>query len=581
MTKKVRIQYMSVTIDPDRIKNTSEMKLQVLPDEKSFRINKIQTDLRRGFSESIVERKAAEYGMGYINLFGYPITSSALSFFTKAEVTAMRMGCFNVNEDTVAVALSKLKIDGQQKKIDSIIQSGKTVEFYYCSDESIEKILNTYDLIVENKVINDDINLDKSTMDKFKEMNLTLDGLQNILDNAKNTTAVLEAVLACAADNTASDIHLESDGESFFVKMRLDGVMKTVATLPFKFQREIENRVKLLSKLKLNINDMPQDGRFSFQFKDLPLDVRVSMLPSAHGYSVVMRLLGNNNVQLDLKSLGFLDYHIIYLERAMKRNQGLILTCGPTGSGKTTTLYTMLTILNDGMSKIISLEDPIEYRLNGISQTQIDSEKGTTFATALRSVLRQDPNIIMVGEVRDLETADTAVNAALTGHKVLTTLHTNDAVGALPRMIEMGVKGYLFADAISIVIGQRLLRKSCPYCIGDLILDHFDMEIFMTHYNKMVDNPLFANLPKLEDIKFKKSKGCSKCNNTGYKGRVGVYEVFDINNDLRSILNENVTSPTVLRQSLDEHKFITMMQDAIYKVLQGQTDMAEVIRVVN
>ena len=572
---------MAIIIDPNAINNTTDVKLQTLSDDKSFRINKVQNDLNRTFQEGIIERKAAEYGMGYINLFGYPITSIALSFFKVSEVNELKMGCFNASDKELAIAISRIRIDGQQEKIQELTDKGFKVSFFYCSDESIAKIIKTYEIVVENIVVNDDINLDKKTMDKLMEKDFSMDNLQKIIDESPNTTGIMEAFLACAADNHASDIHLESDGEAFYIKMRLDGVMRTMATLPQEKQRDIENRVKLLAKLKLNINDVPQDGRFSFQFKELPLDVRVSMLPSSHGYSVVMRLLGNNNVALDLVSLGFLDYQRPMLERAMKRNQGLILTCGPTGSGKTTTLYTMLTMLNDGTNKIISLEDPIEYRITGVSQTQIDSEKGITFGSALRSVLRQDPNIIMVGEIRDLETADTAVNAALTGHKVLTTLHTNDAVGALPRMLEMGVKGYLFADAISVVIGQRLLRKQCEHCKEKLELPALEKDIFETQYAIMKKNPVFEKLPAIKDIEFTKNKGCEKCNNTGYKGRVGVYEVFDINNDLKSILNENVTSPTVIRDSLLKNNFITMVQDAVYKVIIGQTDMAEVVRVVN
>lgn len=572
---------MPIVIDPDNINNTNDVKIQTLSDEKHFRINKVQNDLNRTFQEGIIERKAAEYGMGYINLFGYPITSVALGFFKKNDVIKYRMGCFSTTDKELYVAISRIKIEGQKDIIQKLIDEGYKVNFFFCSEESIEKIIKTYDLVVEKKIINDDINLNKETMDKFKEKKLSLQSVQNIIDTSSNTTEVIEAFLACAAGNHASDIHLESDGDAYAIKLRLDGVMNTVAKITNNKQKEIENRIKLLAKLKLNINDLPQDGRFSFQYEDLPLDVRVSMLPSQHCYSVVMRLLGNNNVQLDLESLGFMDYHRVYLVRAMKRNQGLILTCGPTGSGKTTTLYTMLTMLNDGLNKIISLEDPIEYRLDGISQTQIDSDKGITFAAALRSVLRQDPDIIMVGEIRDLETADTAVNAALTGHKVLTTLHTNDAVGALPRMLEMGVKGYLFADAISVVIGQRLCRKACPHCKTTIELDEYDKEVFDKHYSIMKNNPSYKNLPEFKDIAFTKSIGCDKCNMTGYKGRIGVYEVFDINNDLKSILNENVTSPSIIRENLLQNNFITMIQDAIYKVIIGETDMAEVIRVVN
>ena len=572
---------MSITIDPNRINNTDQVKLATINDDKSFRINKVQNDLNRTFQEGIIERKAAEYGMGYINLFGYPITSSALGYFSKAEVAQYRMGCFNNNEKNISIALSRLKIDGQKEKINSLMAAGNNIQFYYCSEESVDKIIKTYDLIVENTSVSDDIKLDSETLKRYIDNAITPANLQEYIEKSANVTEMIEAMLACAAANHASDIHLESDGSKYFVKLRLDGVMKTAASFDQSRQREVENRIKLISKLKLNINDIPQDGRFSFEYADLPLDVRVSMLPSQNGYSIVMRLLGNNNVQLDLDALGFLDYQKKLLEKAMKRNQGLILTTGPTGSGKTTTLYTMLSMFNDGMNKIISLEDPIEYRLDGISQTQIDQEKGISFGTALRSVLRQDPDIIMVGEIRDFETADTAVNAALTGHKVLSTLHTNDAVGALPRMLEMGLKGYLFADALSVVIGQRLVRRQCPHCKEKIELDEFEKEVFTRAYQEMKLNPIFEAVPDIDKIEFFKTKGCDQCGNSGYKGRVGIYEVFDVNNDLKAMLSDNITSPSDIRENLKKNNFVTMLQDAVYKVIIGETDMSEIVRVVN
>ncbi|MGL4759352.1 MAG: GspE/PulE family protein [Patescibacteria group bacterium] len=572
---------MPVVIDPGQINNSNDVSISTINEDKNFRINKVQNDLNRTFQEGIVERKAAEYGMGYVNLFGYPITSSALAFFSKVEVEKYRMGCFNVNEKDLMVALSRLKIEGQKDKINALIEEGYKISFYYCSEDSVDKIIKTYDLIVENLKVDDDIKLDKETLKKYEQKNLTVNNLQEVIDTSQNVTEMIEAMLACAATNHASDIHLESDGSKYYIKLRLDGVMKTMAFFDQNNQKQVENRIKLLSKLKLNIMDIPQDGRFSFVYNDLPLDVRVSMLPSQHGYSVVMRLLGNNNVQLDLDSLGFLSYQKTMLEKAMKRNQGLILTTGPTGSGKTTTLYTMLSLFNDGMNKIISLEDPIEYRLDGISQTQIDQEKGITFGTALRSVLRQDPDIIMVGEIRDLETADTAVNAALTGHKVLSTLHTNDAVGALPRMLEMGLKGYLFADALSVVIGQRLVRRPCPHCKEKIKLDDYQQEIFDKAYDEMKKNPVFEKIPAKSEIEFTKTKGCEHCNGSGYKGRIGVYEVFDVNTDLKSMLSDNITSPSDIRENLKRNNFVTLLHDSVYKVIIGETDMEEVVRVIN
>jgi type IV pilus assembly protein PilB len=574
---------MAIKLDPNSVLGNTDVKIGTLSDDRLFRLNKVQGDLNRTFQENLTERKAKEYGMGYINLYGYPVTSGSLNHFSKEEVESLHMGVFTSKEMKLFIAISSLdakSIQAQQEKLKELRAKEYTLEFYFCSQDSMDKLIRSYDLIIEKKYISDDINLTQEEVDRYKRKPLDKVSLQGYLDDAQTTTDILELILTCAAYNQASDIHLEPESDGYNVKMRLDGIMMTMAVLELDKKKDIENRIKLLAKLKINISDIPQDGRFSFQYIDTPLDLRVSMLPSNYGYSVVMRVLGNSNVKLDLESLGFASYHKMVLERAIGKNQGMILTCGPTGSGKTTTLYTILNLLNNGENKIISLEDPVEYKIKGISQTQIDEEKGITFATALRSVLRQDPDIIMVGEIRDDETAQTSVNAALTGHKVLSTIHTNDAVGSLPRMIEMGVKGYLFADAVSVIIGQRLLRKSCPHCTKEIKPDPYVMDIFTQNYEKLKTNDYVQDLPAIESVKFTKSEGCSVCNNTGYKGRVGVYEIFTINQELKIMLEDNVTNPAKIRQSLENNKFITMTQDAVYKVCKGQTDMEEVIRVI-
>jgi type IV pilus assembly protein PilB len=574
---------MGIKLDPNSILGNSDIKIGTLSDDRLFRLNKVQNDLNRTFQENLTERKAKEYGMGYINLYGYPITSGSLNHFSKLEVETLHMGVFTSKEMKLFIAISSLdaqSITAQQQKIKLLKSEEYSLEFYFCSEDSMEKLIRSYDLIIEKKHISDDINLTQTEVDQYKKKPLDKNTLQAYLEEAKTTTDILELILTCAAYNQASDIHLEPESDGYNVKMRLDGIMMTMAVLDLDKKKEIENRIKLLAKLKINITDIPQDGRFSFQYIETPLDLRVSMLPSNYGYSVVMRVLGNSNVKLDLGALGFAPYHRIVLDRAIGKNQGMILTCGPTGSGKTTTLYTILNLLNNGENKIISLEDPVEYKIKGISQTQIDEEKGITFGSALRSVLRQDPDIIMVGEIRDEETAQTSVNAALTGHKVLSTIHTNDAVGSLPRMLEMGVKGYLFADAISVIIGQRLLRKSCPHCIKEVKPDPYVMDIFTSNYDRLKVNDYVQDLPSLDKVKFTKSDGCALCNNTGYKGRVGVYEIFTINQDLKVMLEDNVTNPAKIRQTLENNKFITMIQDAVYKVCKGETDMEEVIRVI-
>jgi type IV pilus assembly protein PilB len=583
ISNKSNKKSMPVVIDPNSTNSSNQVSLSSIPDDRLFRLNKVQGDLNREFNENLTARKAQEYGLKYVNLWGYPITAASLDIFSKRELETLKMGIFNVRGNILDMVIFYIGSDvntAQQQKLNILKEQGWEIEYYFGSTLSYDKLMRSYDLVIEKKNVSDEINLSSTDMDKYNTTFIDKTNLQTLLDNTTSTTELLEIILSTGASNQASDIHFEPDELTYVIKMRLDGVMVTMAKLPKEKQKELEMRVKLISKLKINISDVPQDGRFSFGFDGLSLDMRVSMLPSNYGYSVVMRILGNKNVDLKLDSLGFGDYHQSMINRAIQKNQGLILTCGPTGSGKTTTLYTMLTSLNDGKTKIITLEDPIEYKLDGISQTQIDTQKGVTFASSLRSVLRQDPDIIMVGEIRDYETGETAVNAALTGHKVLSTLHTNDAVGALPRMIEMGVKGYLFADATSLIIGQRLVRKSCTFCQKDVNLDPYTYQRFNDAVQKLQSNPLLQDRLKNLAPTFKKSEGCAKCNNTGYKGRVGVYEVFEISPELKIMLEENTTNPAKIRQILEQNNFITMFQDGILKVIDGLTDIEEVMRVL-
>jgi len=392
-----------------------------------------------------------------------------------------------------------------------------------------------------------------------------------------STSSKIELILSAALQNKASDIHFEPEKENYLLRLRIDGVLHTIAKLPVADRPPIESRIKLLSGLKLNVDNTAQDGRFSFRYNQKDIDVRVSMLPSNYGYSVVMRLLGTGNVELTLDSLGFLEDAKALVLEAISKPQGMILTTGPTGSGKTTTLYTFLNHLNNGETKIITLEDPIEYKLPGVSQTQIDSAAGYTFGSGLRSILRQDPDIVMVGEIRDPETADTAVQASLTGHLMLSTLHTNDAAGAIPRLMEMGIKGFLLADSLSILIAQRLVRKLCTECIKEDILDQTTLDKVKLEINAL---PEKTRLRLGDNFKFYTSPGCEKCNNLGYRGRIGAYEIITITPGLRNLLAGQFPSIADVRQTAINEGMISMRQDAIIKALSGLTDIKEINRTI-
>ncbi|OGE77983.1 MAG: hypothetical protein A2751_02510 [Candidatus Doudnabacteria bacterium RIFCSPHIGHO2_01_FULL_46_14] len=387
-----------------------------------------------------------------------------------------------------------------------------------------------------------------------------------------DTTELLSLIIAAAISAGSSDIHLEPEKEVLKIRFRMDGVLQEITNLPMSVYQHLLSRIKLASNLKLNVTNVPQDGRFSVHRGTKNIDLRISIIPSAYGESIVMRVLGAEEISVDIENLGLSKRDMDLLLAELDKPNGMILTTGPTGSGKTTTLYAFLRYLNRGGVKIITLEDPVEYQIEGITQTPIDHGAGMDFAKGLRSILRQDPDIVMVGEIRDLETAETAAQAALTGHQVLSTLHTNDAAGAIPRFLDLGVKAVTLAPALSALIAQRLLRKICQKC----------KEIYKPD-NKELDRIklTIATVPKdrmPEHLTFYQSKGCEFCHKIGYKGRVGVFEVFAVDDAIEKLIYESASSQDIKKAAL-KAGMITMQQDAILKAAYGLTDLAEVWRV--
>jgi type II secretory ATPase GspE/PulE/Tfp pilus assembly ATPase PilB-like protein len=345
--------------------------------------------------------------------------------------------------------------------------------------------------------------------------------------------------------------------------------------LPIQFHPQLISRIKILSKLKLNIVSTPQDGSFEIQYNKLPVDVRVSVLPTAFGESIVLRLLRQDKGALRFEDLGIVGLAMANLEKQLQKPNGMILTTGPTGSGKTTTVYALLNKLNEPGVKIITLEDPVEFRVAGLTQTPIDANAGMTFASGLRAVLRQDPDIVMVGEMRDLETAEIAAQAALTGHIVLSTLHTNDAASALPRLLDLGVKPFILAPAINAIVAQRLVRKICQSCRQGYspdkkLLSRVEMIL------KSIPQSAQVKLPKA--LKFYHSPGCSRCSGLGYKGRIGVYEIFTMNEKIEKLIQSAASTSEIRNQAIQDG-MITMAQDGLLKALAGVTDVEEVFRV--
>lgn len=376
---------------------------------------------------------------------------------------------------------------------------------------------------------------------------------------------LVNQIIVDAFKMRASDIHLEPLAKRFRVRYRIDGMMHEVQSPPKRLQASVISRLKIMSNMSIAERRIPQDGRIQAQVGGKTIDLRVSCLPTTHGESIVMRILDKEGLKLGLAELGFLSDDQQIFERLISLPDGILLITGPTGSGKTTTLYAVLNYINRPDRKIITVEDPVEYVLSGINQVHVNESVGLTFAAALRSMLRQAPNVVMLGEIRDLETATIAINASLTGHLVFSTLHTNDAPSAVTRLIDIGVKPFLVASSARCLMAQRLVRKICKQCGAP-----FDP----TEAEKKA---LKFDAAKLASANFRKGKGCSNCNKTGHRGRMGIFEIFVIDDEVRKLIYEKV-SATVLRTRAREMGMRTLREDGARKVLAGMTTPDEVIR---
>ncbi len=396
---------------------------------------------------------------------------------------------------------------------------------------------------------------------------------------------IVDTLLEYAIFEEASDIHIEPTEKEVIIRYRIDGILRDVMTLPKSVQSGLVARIKVLSNLKLDEHRLPQDGRFKISTAQYRVAFRVSIIPVFDGEKVVLRLLNESTKTLSLEDLGLQKKPFEILKVSIEKPHGMILVTGPTGSGKTTTLYTIMNILNKPEVNISTIEDPIEYRMPRINQTQVNPKIDFTFANGLRSLLRQDPNIIMVGEIRDKETADIAINAAMTGHLVLSTLHTNDVATSPQRLLNIGIQPFLLSSTLILVMAQRLVRKICRNCIISYNLDktivnqlklHFDLESIKQF---LIETGFISRQSdSFETILFYRGKGCKQCSQTGYKGRTGIYEVLEITPDIAVLIAHQATAAEIQKQAL-KNKMLTLTQDGFIKAVKGITSIEEVLRV--
>ncbi len=554
----------------------SDVKPSISSKEEEEKLRKKLIDIELKNKEEKIAVQARQSGLPYISLVDFPISPEALSLISQEESLRYKLVCFYRTEQMAKLASTRTEsseLAEYRERLEGAY--GFKTELYLISEHSFDFVFQRYATLPKISKPTKGIEISSDDIECFKNKIKTFKDLNREIQNVKITDLV-SLIIASSVQSRASDIHLETEEEGIKVRFRIDGVLIDVAEINKKLWSQIISRIKLLSGLKMNLVDRPQDGRFTIFMEKEKTDVRVSCLPTAYGESVVMRLLRSSVADLSFEELGFRKEISEHLKQQIERPNGMVVTTGPTGSGKTTTLYAILNKLNNSETKIITLEDPVEYHLKGINQSQVDKSKDYTFAKGLRSILRQDPDVVMVGEIRDLETAEIAIQAALTGHLVISTLHTNDAAGAIPRLLSMGVKPYLLAPAINAIIGQRLVRKICPVCKKEITLQTEKLERVKRILAEIPEN---LRTEINNDLKFYQGEGCDTCQGLGYKGRIGIYEVLIIGPDIEKTILENDLSEYKMRELAQNQGMISMVQDGVLKALEGMTTIEEVFRV--
>lgn len=547
-------------------------------------------DLYREEEEKLVETLAeSKYGLPYVDLYRLGVDNEALRVISEREATELKVAPFKLFGKNIYIAvrapseelLNKLKEDMERRNL--------VPTFYMTSAASLQKVWDRYKELsmAETSTVGGlEISAEvlRKTAEKINHIQDIEKLVTQILEENKShkISRLLEIILAGAIAVHASDIHIEPEKDKGRLRLRLDGLLQDINFFGSDIYQLLNSRIKLLSGMKLT-SKLAQDGRFNIVQGDEELSVRVSLIPGAYGEAIVMRILDPKSIQIEFEQLGIEKFLFNIIEQQILKPNGLILVTGPTGAGKTTTLYAFLRKLYHPDINVITIEDPIEYHITGITQTQTNQEKGYTFAEGLRSILRQDPDVIMVGEIRDRDTAEIAVQSSLTGHMVLSTLHTNNAAGVIPRLIDLGVNPKILVSALSLAIAQRLVRILCKFCKKErepseeesktikIILEEMKLEgKDLSKHNVNSDAPIKLFAPV----------GCEKCNSTGYKGRVGIFEAIKNDAEIEKIMPEN-PSEREIKEIASKQGILSMRQDGVVKMLNGITSFDEVVSVVD
>jgi len=559
-------------------------------------------DLRRQEEEELIASLSeSEFGIPYIDLYHQIVENEALRIIPEEEARSLKIAPFRISGKNALIAVRSPQPELLEKIKEEVATKGYAASFYMASEASLRKVWDRYvELSMAETSRVGGVEISATVLRGIAENISGMKDIGRVIDEAVGSkeshkiSRILEVILAGAIALKASDVHVEPEKESARVRLRLDGVLYDVAHLPLDVYHLLNSRVKLLSGMKLT-GKISQDGRFSIIEGKDEINIRSSMIPGSYGEAIVMRILDPKSIQVPFEELGIPRSLLQIVEEEIKKPNGMILLTGPTGSGKTTTLYAILKKIYSPEINIITIEDPVEYHIPGITQTQVAQVQITedkraahlktyNFLEGLRSALRQDPDVIMIGEIRDSETAKTAVQSALTGHLVLSTLHTNNAAGVIPRLIDLEVNPKIMASALTLSMAQRLVRRLCQFCKVEKSADPETEETInntLENMERVGKNPKEYGVAKREaNLKIFFPVGCNRCNETGYSGRIGVFEAIKTNATIEKIIPEN-PSEREIKMAAENQKILTMREDGIVKVLTGVTSVAELSNVVD
>ncbi len=569
-------------IAKDLIKPEDVTALSTRAQEQKTEIEDLLTQSNLINSEDLTKAKAEFLSLPYANLLYTEVPGPILNSIPLEVAENYRVVCFDKKDNRLSIGMVDSNNFHAMEAIDFLATKGNLqVEYFLVSEASFLNVFKQYTKFTEEISSALKTKAEEEQKEGEEKKDKPEESFEEIVKNAPVSKIVSE-IIKHAVEAGASDIHVEPLDKESRVRYRVDGILHASLSLPKSIHESIVARIKVLSKLKLDETRIPQGGRIRLTVDGKDIDFRVSVLPLMGSEKVVMRVLDTTKGMLSLDQLGFQGPNLETIKTNITKTVGIILVTGPTGSGKSTTLYSVLNLLNREGVNIVTLEDPVEYFVEGVNQSQIRPEIGFTFASGLRSLLRQDPDVMMVGEIRDNETAELAIHAALTGHLVLSTLHTNDAIGAVPRLLDMKIEPFLLSSVLNMVVAQRLARRLCNDCKKVKKITPAFLEEFKAKVKNIPEESLKKIIPDFDinKINIYEPVGCVRCNKTGYRGRVALAEVLDVNEYIREIIlnkNGNVTEEEVKKNQ----PFITVNQDGIIKVLQGLTSLEETIRVMN